>query len=312
MKRFLLFTLTFTSSLGAPVSDLAFSPDGSALVSTASRSIQVRSQDNGAVVETIPLELPRVAALAFDQHGRLLAVAGGAPGEFGRALIIDWASKQTLQAFDQHKDLVTAAAFSPGGSSLGLASADHTASINSLGKTNSPPIKLVGHSAPVLDIAFDPRGEIILTASADRSIKVWSTEGKLLRSLGNHTEIVHKLALRVTGSGQLECASASDDETVRIWHPHTGRMVRIVRGHNEPVYSVAYSADGTALFSAGKSGLVRRIDVASDEILGEWKAHSEPIFSLAVSPDGNTLATGDWLGGVRLWNTRKNSKTFSR
>ncbi len=311
MKRLLLFTLTFSSSFSAPVSDLAFSPDGSVLVSTASRSIQVRSRDN-AVLETIPLELPRVAALAFDQHGRLLAVGGGAPGEFGRALIIDWASRQTLQTFDQHKDLVTAAAFSPAGSSLALASADHTATIHSLEKTISPPVKLVGHSAPVLDIAFDPAGEIILTASADRSIKVWSTEGKLLRSLGNHTEIVHQLAVRLTGSGQLECASASDDETVRIWQPLIGRLVRIVRGHDEPVYSIAYSADGTALFSAGKSGVVRRIDVASDEILGERKAHSEPIFSLAVSPDGNTLATGDWLGDVRMWNTQKNSKTFSR
>jgi WD40 repeat protein len=272
----------------------------------------VRSQENGAVLETIPFDLPRVAALAFDQHGRLLAVGGGAPGEFGRALIIDWKSKQTLRIFDQHKDLVTAVAFSPGGSSLAVASADHTASIHSLHKTNSPPIKLVGHSAPVLDIAFDPGGRIILTASADRSIKVWSTEGKLLRSLGNHTEIVHKLAVRLTNSGQLECASASDDETVRIWQPQTGRMVRIVRNHNEPVYSIAYSADGTALFSAGKSGVVRRIDVASDEILGEWKAHSEPIFSLGVSPAGNMLASGDWLGDVRIWNTQKNSKTFSR
>ena len=315
MKRFLLFALALTSSFGAAVSDLFFSPDGSVLVNAASRSVQVRSHDDGSVLEKIPVDLPRVAAVAFDQQARVLAVGGGAPGEYGRAVIMDWRSRQILQTLGPHSDLVTALAISPDGSVVALASADHTASVHPLHRTNSSAIKLAGHSAAVLDIVFDPGGKLILTASADRSIKVWSAEGKLLRSLGNHTEIVHKLAVRVTDSGQLECASASDDETVRIWQPQTGRMVRIVRGHNEPVYSVAYSGDGSMLFSAGKSGLVRRIDVASDEILGEWKAHTEPIFSLAVSSDGKTLATGDWIGNVRCWNIRKDEyvpKTFSR
>jgi WD40 repeat protein len=299
VKRFLLFALTFTSSFSAPISDLAFSPDGSVLVSTASKAVELRSPTDCTVNSRIPVDLPRVAALAFDQHGRLLAIGGGAPSEYGRAAIIDWKSRQIVQTFDHHKDLVTALTISPDGAVIALASADHSASIHSLQRTNSSAIKLAGHSAPVLDIVFSPDGKMILTASADRSIKVWSTEGKLLRSLGNHTEIVHKLAVRITDSGELECASASDDETVRIWQPQTGRMVRIVRGHNEPVYSVAYSGDGTALFSAGKSGVIRRIDVASDEILDEWKAHTEAVYSLAVSPDGKTLATGDWMGNVR-------------
>jgi WD40 repeat protein len=304
VKRFLLFALTITSACCAPVSDLVFSPDGSVLVSTGSRSIQVRSPENATVQDSIAFDLPRVAALAFDQQGHL-AVGGGAPGEFGRVVIINWNTRETLRTVNQHQDIVTALAMSPDGSALALSSADHTASIISLRRTNSIPTKLTGHSAPVLDIAFGPGGKWILTAAADASIKLWSHDGKLLRSLGNHTAIVHDLALRITDSGQLECASASDDETVRIWQPQIGRMVRIVRGHNEPVFAVTYSADGSALFSAGKSGVVRRIDVASDEILHEWKASTEPVFSLAISPNGKTLAGGDWLGNVRCWSVQK-------
>lgn len=55
-------------------------------------------------------------------------------------------------------------------------------------------------------------------------------------------------------------------------------------------------------FSAGKEGVVRRVDSGSDEMLGQWKCHDEPIYSMDVSPDGLTLATGDWSGKIKLWN----------
>jgi WD40 repeat protein len=77
-------------------------------------------------------------------------------------------------------------------------------------------------------------------------------------------------------------------------------MVRIIRGHNAPILALAYSPDGTALFSAGQQGIIRRLDPESDAVLSEWPVHSDWIYELAVSPDGTRLASGDWSGSVQV------------
>jgi WD40 repeat protein len=141
----------------------------------------------------------------------------------------------------------------------------------------------------------------------DRSLKVWSAaDGKLVRSFGQHTDAVQALAFRPATADWPAappfCSSGGDDRTVRVWQPTIGRMVRIVRRHEGAVLALAFTPDGRALFSAGKEGIIRRIDSDSDEVLGEWRASDEWIYSLAISPDGRTLATGDWSGVIRWWS----------
>jgi WD40 repeat protein len=159
----------------------------------------------------------------------------------------------------------------------------------------------------VLGVRFSPDGKTVVTASADRSIKVWEAGGKLLRTLTQHTEIVHCLAIRpTTEAGAADappwsCASGSDDKTVRIWQPGIGRMVRIVRKHEGAIFALAYTSSGVTLFSAGADGVIRAIDADSDQIRFEFKGHDDWIYALAVSPDGKSLVSGDWAGNFKLW-----------
>lgn len=311
MKRLLLHFILFAavSSLeAAPVTALAFSPDGSTLAVGAHRQIELRSVPANQIVERIPCELSRISSIAFTTNNSnpSLLVAGGTPGENGSALILAWKERAVLHRFTNFSDLVTSAAFNPDATWLAVASADSTAMLFPLDPaTAKSPIALHGHSGPVLDLAWSPQNDILVTASADRSLRVWSAaDGKLLRSFSHHTEPVHAIAFRprVTSEDEspCQCASASADETVRIWQPNIGRMVRIIRGHDSPVFTLAYTPDGRSLFSAGKDGVIRRLDPHSDQILGQWKAHDEPIYRLSISPDGNHLASGDWSGKVQL------------
>src|SRR4029077_15746750 len=109
-------------------------------------------------------------------------------------------------------------------------------------------------------VAFSPTGLSLVTASADRSLKVWSTrDGHLLRTFNQHLEAVQALAFRPRSGGAAEvtpafCASAGDDRTVRIWQPEIGRMVRIIRHHEGRIFALVYSPDGKTVFSAGKEG----------------------------------------------------------
>jgi WD40 repeat protein len=156
----------------------------------------------------------------------------------------------------------------------------------------------------VQTIAFSPDGQTLVTASVDRSLKVWSaTDGRLIRSFAQHTNAVLALAFRPATPDRPGappyCASGGDDRTVRVWQPTIGRMVRIVRGHEGPVLAVTFSPDGSSLYSAGREGIVRRIDPNSDEILEEWPAAADWIYCLAVSPDVRKIAAGCWDGSLR-------------
>ncbi len=295
-----------------PITALAFSPDGAALVSNGDRRIDVRSPKDATVQRNVVCDLAKITSLAFAPGGRLLAVGGGEPGVDGEVILFSWPEAKVLHRMKNHTDVVSHVTFDAAGKRLGVASIDHSARVWKLDENAAPALAftLNGHAGPVLAIAFSPSGQSVVTASADRSLKVWAADdGRLLRSFGHHTESIHALSFRPQtgdGDGPVACATAGEDRTVRIWQPEIGRMVRIVRQHGGPVFALAWSRDAATLFSAGKEGVIRCIDGGSDAILAEWPAHDDWIYSLAVSPDGSTLASGDWSGSVRIHDLRRN------
>jgi WD40 repeat protein len=299
----LLWCGSAVTSRAVPVTALAFTPDGTALVSNGDRALDVRSAKDGAMIRRIECPLSKITSLAFAPAGRLLAVAGGEPGVRGEVLLLSWPEGMVKHRFGRDSDVVTRVAFDSAGRRLVTASADHSACVWALAEGDAPLEKfhLAGHSAPVLAAAFTPGDRTLVTAGADRSLKVWSTaDGKLLRSLGQHTEAVQVLAFRPGAEGAATCASAGDDRTVRIWQPENGRMVRIIRKHEGAVLALTWTLDGRALYSAGREGIIRCIDGTSDAIEKEIRAGDDWIYALAISPNGATLASGDGSGRVRL------------
>ena len=312
MKSWLLaLALLWTVTVGvgsAPATALAFSPDGTALVSSGHFSILVRSPQDALVRETFPCNLRRVESLCFDASGKWLLAGGGDPGISGKAVLLDWPGRKVIITFTNFSDVVTSAQFSLDGKKIALGSVDTTVRVYEAESDWTAPrltFEADGHSGPVLGVGFGPKASLLLTASADRSLKVWDLEEKkLMRSFNHHTDTVFDVAPRPNSPAELpfQIASASGDQTVRVWQPAIGRMVRIVRGHQGAVFAVVYTPDGSALYSAGAEGVVRKIDADSDQVLKEWKAAGDAVYSLAISPDGRLLATGDWSGNVQCWD----------
>lgn len=299
----LLLLLLFVAPLhAAPITALAYSPDGSSLVSAGDRSIEARAPKDGAMIRRIACDLPKITSLAFSPSGTMLAVGGGEPGVRGEVRLFSWPEGRLLHRINAHADLVTSVAFAADGTRLGAASADHTATVWSIANdgTLTELFKLRGHAGPVLAVAFGPN--CIVTGSADRSLKVWDKDGQLQRTLSQHTEAIHAIAFR---PGTAICASAGDDRSVRIWQPEIGRMVRIVRQHDASILALAWKSDGSALFTAGQEGIIRQLDAASDRVERTWQDHKDWIYAVAISPDGQTLASADWTGTMKLHSTSK-------
>jgi WD40 repeat protein len=102
--------------------------------------------------------------------------------------------------------------------------------------------------------------------------------------------------------GQL-VASASGDETVRLWDTATGALRGTLEGHSGWVGSVAFSPDGQLVASASDDKTVRLWDTATGALRGTLEGHSDWVDSVAFSPDGQLVASASHDKTVRLWDT---------
>ncbi|RYP11971.1 hypothetical protein DL767_011540 [Monosporascus sp. MG133] len=97
-------------------------------------------------------------------------------------------------------------------------------------------------------------------------------------------------------------ASASYDNTVRLWDAASGAYRQTFEGHSNLVYGVAFSPDGRTLASASCDDTVRLWDAASGAYRQTFEGHSDSVYGVAFSPDGRTLASASRDNTVRLWD----------
>jgi WD40 repeat protein len=107
---------------------------------------------------------------------------------------------------------------------------------------------LEGHSYWVKSVTVTPDGKRAVSASSDRTLKVWDLEsGRTLGTLEGHSDGVNGVALTADGK---RVVSASWDSTLKVWDLETGVCVATFRC-DAPVECCACAHD---IFVAGDEG----------------------------------------------------------
>src|SRR5262249_37384042 len=92
-----------------------------------------------------------------------------------------------------------------------------------------------------------------------------------------------------------------DERTINIWDATTGAALGALRGHERPVYALAYSPDGRRLASGAADRVVRLWDPAAGKELAALRGHEQRVESLSYSPDGKRICSLD-PQPRRLWD----------
>jgi WD40 repeat protein len=161
------------------------------------------------------------------------------------------------------------------------------------------------HSDYVREAHFSPDGKRIVTASFDKTAKLWdAATAKLIATLKHETKV---FSARFNLDGT-RIVTAGDDGAVRIWNGSTGALIHSIdAGPASSVHFVGvladFNPDGTLIATASGPG-VKIWDAKTFELVAAFSQHSRPILNLAFHPDGQYLFTGAMDGTVKKWDTK--------
>ena len=138
---------------------------------------------------------------------------------------------------------------------LASGSDDNTVMLFAPCESDKPLKRLSGHTAPVNHIQFAPNGVVFVSASFDKTLRIWSVfSDSCLAVLRGHVSDVYMLAFSRDSKW---IVSGSKDSTIQIWSIKEKKRAYQLPGHADEVYAVDWSPDGLRMASAGKDKMVR-------------------------------------------------------
>jgi WD40 repeat protein len=161
---------------------------------------------------------------------------------------------------------------------------------------------LEGHTSSVHAVAFSPDGALIISGSADRTIRVWDVRtGTFIgEALTGHVDDVLSVAFSPDGT---QLASGSYDRTIRLWDTKNRSPIgEPFKGHLLPVNSVTFSPKGNVVLSCSldKTFILWDKTTGSPVSYAFRRLNFSPTHAV-FSPDGNMILLSG-LDSVQLWD----------
>ena len=226
--------------------------DGRLLASTATinerPAILVRDLEKGKVRQTLLGHDSPVVSLAFSSDGTKLV--SGSTDKTARVWDLADAKFPEIARFAGHTNAVTAVAFNTDGQQVLSGSADNSAKLWSVADAKEL-MNFAGHTGAIVAVAM-PNNQP-LTASADKTVRVWNPANGQVARTQTETAAVTALALSRDGT---RLAVAAADRTIKVYPIAGGAAQLTLSGPPQDIGSVVFSADNSRLVSSSADAAI--------------------------------------------------------
>lgn len=178
----------------------------------------------------------------------------------GRVNLWDTRSGEKTSALETHGKFVMSVAYTPDGKQLACGAQDGVVYVFDVA-SGALLNKLEGHTMPVRSLSFSADGTTLLSASDDGKVNLWDASSGAAGGasakglLAGHTNWVLSVAANPADANMV--ATGSSDKRVKLWDLRRRDCVQTFEAHTEPVWSVAYSPDGSLLASVGDDAAIQ-------------------------------------------------------
>ena len=283
------------------ITEVALSSDDNFVVATNFRTIGWWDTNKEEIKHLIDRDL-NVTALTFSPDDSLIASGS----QVGDILLWDVNTGEQRQQMKGHTAKVIDIAFSSDLRTVASASVDGSVRIWDVFSGKELHV-FDGYFGNFTCLDVSPDGKTVVAPTHDRTVCLWDVESAKLDTTYDKEGFfsVAEVAFNPT---QNIIATASYGKFISLWDRDTDKLIKILKGHKDHVFSADFSPDGKTLVSGSKDMTVRLWDVDTLEEKQALEGHELAVTSVAFSPDGTTIASGGKDAIVRIWDANTGAK----
>jgi WD40 repeat protein len=207
--------------------------------------------DASKVLYELRAETGAVQSASFSRDGsRLLTTHAG-----GAARLWSADNGEPLLEASVGERVTPRAALSPDGSRLAYASGSGDITVLDTASKSSP--AHISGAGEINSIVFGPRGERILIGSDDREVRLFDlAQNRLLGIIEGHSPSFSPKGDRLL---------TVDGANLKIWSTSTFKLLSVLRGHTNKVFSADFDPTGRSIVSVAQGESPRLWNVGPDE-----------------------------------------------
>jgi WD40 repeat protein len=166
-------------------------------------------------------------------------------------------------------------------------------------ESRQAPKRIPGPTTNLVGVWFAPTGKVFATLHG-QELRLWNSGGSGgVTALISNPDFVHSVAF---SDDARWVATASQDNTARVWDVRNGRLVAVLRGHSGWVVDLVFSPDGRRLVTCSNDGTTKVWDLATAREVATMLGHVSPFSKPRIAPDGQALAVFSTSSAkIRLW-----------
>ncbi|ODQ59546.1 hypothetical protein WICANDRAFT_78194 [Wickerhamomyces anomalus NRRL Y-366-8] len=150
-----------------------------------------------------------------------------------------------------------------------------------------------------------------LFVGSGNTISLWNTESEEehpTATFNGHDNRIVRTKFHPSGK---YIASASFDQTWRLWDVETQQQLLLQEGHSKEVYTLGFQNDGALLASAGLDAMGYVWDLRIGKSIMILNGHIKPIYGLDWCDNAYQIATGSADGSIKIWDLRMSKDIFT-